>query len=1112
MTCKELPAQAANINRAIGSPTTCTPSTVEALRLYLSPKPVPEPQPVRPFVINRRPKSQQLAVQDSRRRGAGKRKTPEVAILEVPQNGPNFAQPHERFALATEVVNATLKALTDAIKRPIAPQKLPPKQLTKSPSSSSISSSRQKEKPKPLQPRCVNRISNLPGERTRSRRSSSVLSVRYAPGLLFQAECARIAFATLRSIQSQKISGIEMPYLQLETGMSVLIGKLIALDLIDLAVKELRILKKRLDGLLGSSSTSSNATSTDVLTSGSKQETHKETLADLLHFPIASDTGPILAMVVTLQLQVLKIVAIKNRPDIIENAFNHLKLSTPYSPVNLILRQASTDAPESQLKKARQLETLAQSLLSLCPSVSSGEDEKAVDPKISLAPEAALNLQLLALEIRLRWWKLSCHQGDIAKEMAEPFTKCLISFRRRSRLSIEETYKKAQSAFKAFVRFVDAGTDGTTLASSSRGSAFLEIYSLISDLAQEILKYNEAIHWTMVSTEILISTAASQSRICAYKCRIAMLNLYASKTTLNNQDLSKSLEEASKELQGDLQGDSTELDGLLLAVASLRKAAFPVLHDYYRTPETIKAKHSPQIIDQCFNLLLQSLEFVSRYVGRSLTPGEAGRTTLRYEQRKRLASNVAGPLIESVVAIGRLSMGSNTDIWSRIDTALQRCACLASSLEDPKSRTESKSNENPEPLLFTLLSNAYWARYLHLKHVKADPRELRRILRRSIDLINQRPINDRTAGFLPTKLEAYGMICEISRDYKKATEAYAEGIKNQIDIGLLDIATEGAISQSLPQVLSTDGALSGLGRLLLAYPRVALKRSEQGPELEVIFDRETLPPAGRGLLLEQQLNAVTSILQAYGPSTELCQALRYLAISIFSVYTETEFPIRRLRVLILFLRINSTHPSALGNTLLDMLLQKQNTESKSEASDADLGLRRFVGYLDASWTMSVAFSNERPDLQAVQSTLTAWSSMLQGCSDWQSLQTHVDDISGWLVQLESVAEYLDMQGLSIMRISALQQLVIIHELMPSSPFAAPVSWLSALGLQYVHLGYSGKAHNALQKAQNYLETTCTSPQDATKLFLAYAEYSLEIGNLTKWSVASRTLEGIADRR
>ena len=88
--------------------------------------------------------------------------------------------------------------------------------------------------------------------------------------------------------------------------MSTLVGKLIALGLDDLAVKELRIIKRRLDGTAkppGKIATKRNKR-TDH-TQDSSIVGAVQTLVNLLDFKVPPREGPRLGLAITTQLQVL---------------------------------------------------------------------------------------------------------------------------------------------------------------------------------------------------------------------------------------------------------------------------------------------------------------------------------------------------------------------------------------------------------------------------------------------------------------------------------------------------------------------------------------------------------------------------------------------------------------------------------------------------------------------------------------------------------------------------------------------------------------------------------------------------------------------------------------
>ncbi len=1099
MTRQELPAQAANIKRAVESTATCTVATVASLKsVLLLEKPSVVPQK-KTTVNDRKARIPPQAAQMTKGPCKRPKARPEVAILEVSEAMVNTMLPQERLALATEVVNVTLKALTDAIKRP--PPKLTQKHrpsLPKSSSNASLSNSSENGGHLPLQPLCINRIPNTL-ERSRpsrpSRRSSSGISSKETSGLAAQAQCARIAFAALRMMNAQKSFGFEVPYLQLENGMSALIGKLIALGLDDLAVKELRILKGRLEvHAIAASVDNADMVGRGNLSSAEEQSIKVETLSGLLKFQNVNAGGPLLALIASSQLQALKLIASKACPKVTEASMEHLKLSVPYSPANLIQAQIDKGIPSSQDRAAHQLASLSQLLLSLCPSTSSSEDGEASHPR-SIPPLAALQLQLLALEIRSIWRKIAVHQSDAAKEMLEPYARCLICFRRRSTADRREKYITVKAAFQSLRNHIHIGTEpGNPIPEQQ----LITLYQILADLAQDSSNYEEAQDWIRKSIEIVARNKAPQARMCALACQTATLQIRVCVRQSNEDSLLSTLNEAAKDLEGDLPGDSTHLDELLVAVASLRRAAFSVLHDTYISSKPDERAWSTGVISQCSKILLLGIRFLVRYVGKDPGHDCSAKVRSRHLQRLKLATEVAHPFMESIVAIARYCVASSTEDWEPIHGGLQDCLKLALSLENSESNNKPDiSRSDRKSGVLVSLSNAYWHQYLHLKQIGTDYRQQMIILRTSIEIVKDRPVIERIAAMLPIKLEKLGTLYELSRDFNKASDVYAEALHLQVNAGCLQVAAQAAATRPVSLVFDSDSSQNLLGRLLLAYARTTTKIDDKAPYSTLIFDNDTLPCSERGVLLEQQLSAVISALRKQGASSRLFSAVRGLISSILAVYTKVRFPIRRFRVVNQCFQLQSIHPAIFEYELLDELSEERSMPVEMRSLGFDADLEQFIPYLIASREISFVFREEAPNVKAIESRLSEWSNLIQDCPSWNLLHTRISDMAEWLNQLELLADYLEMQGFDHTRLSVLHILASVQEVAISTSCFTLILKLSALGLQYARLGYPGKAGLVLQKAQKYVETGGISSEVRMSWHLAYAEYALEMGNIAK---------------
>lgn len=1095
MTRKELPAQAANIKRAVETSTTCTSSTVESLKSYL--RPIETSSPPEKSISTGVGRTGQLRSlsrpQPIQTRRNGRK--PGAKSAEVTQEQPTLPQLQDRVTLATEVVNVTLKSLTEAIRSPIPKETRLRKLSTKA--GASLANA--------LQPVCTNVVSKLSEGARQPRCSLFAASGSLPQGLRAQAECARVALSALRSSQTQKAMGRDLPYLQLEKGMSALIGKFIALGFDDLALKELRILKTRLNQSISPTSVEQEAElAVEPKLPEEKQVPAKgETLAGLLQFQVPEVDSPLLELIITCQLQALKLIASKSNCDGVEAAVKHIWLAVPYSPANLIERMAIAST-ENRKKAARQLELLAQSIAALSAgrSISQAVPDPGSSKKIS--PHTNFSIQTLALEVRRRLWQFTGHRADILKELAEPFSRMLGSYHRLSELPPNQKYESAITAFQSLFPSIETAECLTSPISVSRqlsrehshGHSLLAVYQTLSDLAQECGKYEAGVQWIQRSLSPPTSNTSSSPRICASLCRIANLRLRAFTKVRSDGQLLDSLTDAIYSLEGDIQGESTDLDDLLLALSSLRRQAFIVIQDQ-NSPHK-KSPGASEVLEKCLELIFVGVKFLRRYLGRDSTHEEDDKVVTRHSHRRKLVWNNAGAFFETVAAMSRLCLLNPADEWGKLDASLEECSKLATTLVKSRPHRPSEYIDHGlKELSLIPLSNAYWYRHQYLKQNSAADQDVRRALFFSIEILKSRPCAERLAGLLPAKLERAGIVHEAARNFAKAARDYAEALRLQIEGGFLSLAADAAATRSVSEILSEKGDQSLLGRLLLAYPRVALQANSQSPVVEAVFDSPSLPSSHRGLLLEQQLTAVISIVRDQTMSGVMCEVLQSLASTILTLYTDTEFPIRRLRAGTRLLQLYFTNSTALEPEIREQILRSEIALLDANYVGSDSGLHKFSAHLLNSRVLYLGLHDKILDLKALEGSLTSWSRILRSCCDYTALQSQVDDISEWKLQLDSLAEYLEMQGLGLLRVPVLHILIMVNDIMTSTEPSTVVSLYSALGLEYVRLGYASQAGHALHRASKYIVDSEISGQAILKWKLAYAEYALGLGNIIK---------------
>lgn len=1089
MTRKELPAQAANLQRAVASPTACTSATVESLRSFLAPTLSPVLQQKRPSANVPLPKVRGSSARPVKATVARAGRRPAVTVLEVQGEEVDQIQSKDKLVLATEVVNATLKSLTNAIKNPPARKSTQAnrKPLARTSSGCSSSNGHESRSQTPLQPLCVNRVTSSPSKQNRSQRSSSSLSVKQTiDGLRAQAECARIAFATLRSLESQKDSSTALPYLQLESGMSALIGKMLALGFDDIALRELRILKRRLDSHKDASSDQDIATSAGLWKDEDGLDPKTETLAEMLRFRNVTARGQLLSLITTTQSQVLKVLAIRRDASATETALKHLQFSAPHSPANLIRQQLEMDMPESEAKVARQLESLTQALIALCPTISVG-DGKSLARGSNVPPEITLQIQVLAFQVRSMWWQISGHQGDIAKEIIAPFTRCLAIYSGRSKSTKAEKYemaKKALENIKASVQKVKG----------FREEVLTLTYQLLAESAQESSLCSQAIRWARKARECASKSASSRVQICNLNCRLASLELQLPDSDLS-EELILHVRDATQSLEGDLQGESAELDELLLTVASLRRSAFSIFQSSHRSSKATEKKAQTALVQECTNIVLLCARFFVRYVGNGDSREGHDKSTVRRDQRRRLVARFAAPAIESVVAMARLSADSEAKIWDALEIGLQDCSRLASSVADYITNENRATGEDNRASSFLSISNAYWYRYQYLKRGTIDPKSCRQCLLASIGLVRDRPLCDQLAGCLPLKLEHFGQLCEDIRDYEKAADSYGEALHVELGSGPLRIAMENAAVLPIPNELAPESELLPLSRKLSAYLRVASKAVDQGSRRPPFFDAKGLSASERGVLLERQLVYLLSTVNLQSPTPTTHNVMNDIGMSLLSTYEQDKFPVRRLRVVVRLLRLALTVPGAVRKDLLNQLLEEPKI---GMGTHFDTRLLSFLPHLLTCRCLLIAQRQKPSNIKDLESVITSWSKLVQEGVGWDSLQTQVYDVADWLIQLEMLVEYLDMQGLELYKVSALNIMVVVHEAASSVQCSALVLKLSELGSQHVKLGYSGLAGCVLHKAQRYLKASELSDMAKLRWHISYAEYALASGNVKTW--------------
>jgi separase len=1071
-------ARIERIKADLRTTTSCTDTTVNTLRDLLSRQGY---EPAQKENVG-------VKVPGALRRKADAAKATAGKDAPKPEPQPPVLAPREKYILATEVANLSLKTLADVLKNPTT---APPPQPSK-PTTSDDTARKAARPPTATQrarkDRPVAQTTNATRRPPASSRPSSAASSASAgsdPGLVAAAECARVAFAYLGTTEAKKVVGKDGQELQLENGVLALIGKLVALRLDSQAVKEIRLLKRRLEVFLGH--TEGKDASAAVKKPGTVQKAvvaaEKESLASLLHFGPIEPTSPALPLVANLQTYTLRAIARTKKAPTIEAAWEHLQPSNASSPANLLQQLAST--PTGAPKAARQLESLAQTILSLCPSISAADDGAPLQP----SPAAALRLQYLAFTIRKSWWDLVQHKSNQDRELVEPFAKCLITYARRSKLPPVEKYDLAKSLSIELL-------GQQLLTPGASGSAAL-VTKTLCNLAQVAGLTEEALRWLGAPDANAQSMSSAAKQACRL-VRIATVSLEAVNKGEDKPGLDNAITTALKALRGHLGGTSTDLDSLFMEANALRRAATRSLAAGLSSSSL--SSNDIAIQARAISMIGASVHFSARFIGRrSMTDGEAD-PRKGLEDRINMAWKCTKSIVESVLTCCKRST-SSPELWSELDVILQDCCYILRRIAEEFESgvvTDTQAGDVVSSCLVKL-SNAYWNTYLQLRKAAAiDPGLLVVAMRRSIEIVSEGSETQQQAGHLAMKLERLGETLDNAQKAGESRKAFGQCIGYHIYSS--DPAfTEGLAQYSLQTLLEGDGTFTALGRLLKALHRSYLAHGIKRTSELAYYDDAYLQPEVRGAVLEWQLLLYSKTLSRNRQwDVNLNHSIKTMVQQLLQSYSPERFPVRRLRASALVLQLSQDHPHIVSHELLPSDISSDSARLDDLAGDE--GLSRFKEHLRALCSFKMALQQPSLPTDSLRQCFATWEFLAKSSSSWSALADRVGDVDDWIQDLKACVDCLNAKGEEYLALPVLHLLVTIFELQNNIDASDLVDSLVALALQFLRLGYTGKAGLSLAKAELLVSWQKISTEANLRWHTAYAEYVFRIGNADKWYV------------
>ena len=1044
-----------SVKKAVQQPSKCSQDTVLLLRRLLTASDIQQSD-----------EWNKSASTGNRRttRAIRARTNTKVPVYQTPtSDNESVLSKHQKLVLATDVFNAASKSLSELIKT-----QAPLSTLKTAENKRRIGDTRITTPKKPLQPASPNRSV------TRSPVKSKPLGAQKATqsagsGVSSVADCARLALSSLRTLKRDETSGGSLN-LQLEQGLCVLVGKMLSAGLDDMAVKELRRLKRRLLVEGGGNALK-----------GIKDEEYadqtNEPLEELMLFESNFLTGQLLTLFISFQAHVLRIIASERKTSTLNKLPDTLSTSNPSSPSSTIM-MAYKEEILSKDKAIQHLQSLVHTILSLASTACNPADSSnSSGSKVRVKSTVPLRLQLLALEIRSMVWTLLGHRCDQVKDLWDPLNRYFTAFARRSLTLRESDYESINEGFHCFQKSIELNGYSLDPESSGDASSLSTVFRTLAQLAHNAGKLEDSNNYYQLAVKYLPSDQHLQLALCRCKAAIVSIELLSKKSLSR---ASSAIDEAAEVLAAPLRGCQSDMEELLVESARLKKAAMGALT---ALENITSANESPERREVVFRLatsryLVNFVRLLNRYLAPSLAQdGESTAATERLEKFR----NIASAAVDSGVSMGKMAISTRIPPWADIEPLLSDCLRLLLALREEGSGLS-------EPAMpgirsgFVKLSNLYWSLYISEKEKAKETADLVRIIERSVSVLQKSSPADQSSGLIAVKWEKLAGLYSECGQRVKSESAYARAIRAHVDVGALENITQS--THPFRFWSNPKSAGYALGRVLNAFMRTRLKNGRRG--IDLFFDSKDLAQKQRAVLLERQM---TTIMEGSFPNSDT-SCLFPLVQSLLALYPLVEYPMDRVRVILQTLRFFLDSRLTIEESFREYVLD----EAKLCLSAEDVSS---VDYALSCLRLTLGFLVGHLPVSTIDRVIRSWVRLLQNYSRWEELECVVDDISTWKLQIRSFVDYLDSQGLWRQKICALAVLRQVLDIEPDQDYAMTVTCLSKLGLQYCRLGYTEQAHAFLARAETLISQHNLPPLEIMTWHLAYAEHLLAMEKTDK---------------
>ncbi|KAG0639234.1 peptidase family C50-domain-containing protein [Tuber brumale] len=1009
----------------------------------------------------------------------------------------------DRYKLAIEVINTSLRNLSEAVKKdPKAAvlevhEKDQPVRKTEKQQQTSVA--------RPLHSRSSNR-NNAPAP----------LRPDTTENL---ATCCSLAISYLNSISGSS-NAPDIAPLQIENAQSSLILKLIQLGMFELGLEESRSLKRTLVEAMGSGGGSEKQDRpTPAVALVEKEDlrrnvpkAQKEPIDKLLKFNDVAISSPAFPLVISCQLGILRCIAGLKRPELVEAVLPTLSSSTVHNPLNVIRALAGI----SLQKALAHLNVLHYTLVSMAPSISTSADAVATNAKLSCSPRAALALQTKALQCSIVKVTLQPNFTEIADKERddhwESWRRYTLAFVRRTQdySSKRERYGIVQDLADAVRRFLRV--EGASHSYPPEVTRILSSLSFEAGLMTQSMELTRAWVQELEKSDVQSDAAlglVGRVRMATAELKISMV-IGDGELLVDGSGVRRIKDRVGTAVEGlekISKGRKSDLDQLLVEAGYLRRSGVSLLVALLKdeSQRFVELKESEaravrlELRDVCNMITRGVVGFCRKY----LAMGSQG------DERTRAIKLAVSAIDTSVSTAWRGFDIESCSQWEELEELMRDSLALVRSL------TESDLETLGDVTLYEKFSSTYWQ--IHLLYRKAGmDKESVRALKRSISVLDGRPPVQLAKANIALKWERLGSSFMSMGDWRKAEETLLKAMGVFIETGIIGelgiCASQGGRVGSEFEAHTQEAMV---GRVLASLIKCASRR--KSTEVAVLrFDDEKIAVAARGMLLEWSLKLAIGVMANDGV------VVRVLAERLLEVYPLEAMPLRRARVVSRILGLAVDHPEIFNIEEVKVIgdeVAAWSRETPIPSLAEDRNLAKYKEDIITGCLVSLAFLkwiNGEAGVESVKEAVGAWGILVKGCSTWDMLLEKVEEISIIMKTLDMLAEFSEMRGEADLKLCVLKVLVSLREIEKQADYDALVRLETLIGLHYLRLGYSGRSGMTMAKAQALMKKDQANVSTVTILqwHMAYTEYLVNIGNLEKaeeyLEAASNILEGDQD--